>query len=101
MSEPHSYANGREAMWQKVALFLAGIIVTLGAVQVTNIRNGVSRTDMVAFDERESSYARDKQVITLKLETIAADQAAMRQQLDALRQQIDAFGRARRGVAGQ
>lgn len=61
-------------MWKSVALFLAGMVVTLAGVWGTYVRDAVTRKDVETMMETGTPYSRDKSGIEAKLAIIQSNQ---------------------------
>lgn len=71
-------------MWKSLALFLAGMVVTLAGVWGTYVRDAVTRKDVETMLETQTPYSRDKSGIEAKLAQIQQSQEALAKDVKAV-----------------
>jgi hypothetical protein len=79
-------------IWRSVALFLAGVVITMIGFQITQLRGTVTRTEVEAIVETQGPYSRERGTIATKLETINETQKTQSLQLKELSEQMQRVG---------
>lgn len=80
-------------IWKNVALFLSGVVLALGGVWATHVRDAVSREEVSKMINEQGPYVKDKSMLEYRLTNIESAIGSQNTQLNRI---SDAVGAKRR-----